>query len=324
MIVRGTGSIGRRHLRVLGGLSSTRVVACPVRDSRLGELRAEGFSAASVSDLPSKARGIVVATETSRHLADVETLLPLGDVLVEKPVAPTAKGLQGLARAAEHSHRRIFVAFCLRFRASLRAFADRLPELGRVDSVRIVCESYLPDWRPATDYRESYSARADEGGVLRDLSHELDYASWLFGRPREVFARVTHSGRLGIDADDGADLLWVSDGGCHVAIRLSYLSRVARRHMTAVGERGEITWDGIANRVTRTDETGRSDTSVFDEGGDAMYARQAAAFLRACDGGDPGVLATFDEGAFVTALADAARCSSQSGRTERILDWRTA
>ncbi len=37
-------------------------------------------------------------------------------------------------------------------------------------------QSWLPDWRPDRDYRESYSARLDEGGVLRDLVHEIDYA----------------------------------------------------------------------------------------------------------------------------------------------------
>ena len=50
-------------------------------------------------------------------------------------------------------------------------------------SAHVSCQSWLPDWRPGRDYRESYSARADEGGALRDLVPELDYATALLGRP---------------------------------------------------------------------------------------------------------------------------------------------
>ena len=43
--------------------------------------------------------------------------------------------------------------------------------------------SYLPGWRPGTDYRQSYSAqRRLGGGVLLDVIHEVDYAAWVLGR----------------------------------------------------------------------------------------------------------------------------------------------
>jgi predicted dehydrogenase len=324
VVVRGTGSIGRRHLDVFGRLVGAGVLACPVRAETSRALSEAGVPVVGLDQLPERLRGAVVATETSRHLADVRTLLTRGDVLVEKPVAPSADGLRELHAEAKRLGRQVFVAFCLRFDASLSRFARRLPEVGAVDAVRIVCESYLPDWRPNTDYRAAYSARAADGGVLRDLAHELDYASWLFGRPREVYARLGNSGRLGIDADDSADLLWETTRGTRVSVRLSYLGRPGRRDMHVSGEHGELRWNGIAQRVTFVDAVGRRESESFGEPRNSMYERQAAAFLLACDGGEPGPLATLEEGAFVAALSDAARHSSKSGRAEAVSHWRSA
>lgn len=323
VLVRGIGSVGRRHIRVLGALPGTNVIACPVRSERIDGLLAEGIQAITFEEIPTAVRGSVIATETGRHLADLAALLPHGDVLVEKPLAVSAEGLEALRDKVDKGGRKVFVGFCLRFDASLRRFAARLPELGAVDSVRIVCESFLPDWRPGSDHRESYSARQSEGGVLRDLSHELDYACWLFGRPREVYALFGNSGRLGIESEDCADLLWKTDTGSRVAVRLSYLGRPARREIRAVGEHGELHWDGVSQRVTRIDVNGREDHDMFDEQRDAMYGRQAEAFLGACAGADPGTLATFEQGAFVVALSDAARRSAQTHRAERIRHWGT-
>jgi hypothetical protein len=55
-----------------------------------------------------------------------------------------------------------------------------------------------------------------------------------------------------------------------------------------------------------------------------MMRAQASAFLDAiATERVDDALATFDDGGFVIALCDAARSASESGRRERIRDWRT-
>lgn len=317
IVVRGTGSAGQRHLRALRTHLGLRPVAYPARSDRDTTLRADGITTISgLEELGAGKACAIVATNTGRHVADTRELLRIGDVLVEKPLAPTLEGLPELERLAASLGRRIWVAFCLRFEPSLRRFGELLPSIGCVDAVRIECQSYLPDWRPG-DHRATYSARPDEGGVLRDLSHEIDYAVHFFGRPQAVFAVVTRSGRLGIEAEDAADLTW-SVASTVVSLRLDYLSPVARRRMRASGADGELEWDGIAQHVRL--RRGGSDEMVesFPCTRDELFARQAAAFLDACDGGDAGPLATFQEGAFVAALTDAAHRSAASGAAQPV------
>jgi predicted dehydrogenase len=305
---------------------ATPVAAIPIRESRRSVLRNAGYEVCDSLEaaVEAGAGALIIATDTSRHLADLKKALQLGcSALVEKPLAPTASGLGELARLIERSGKNVFVACDLRFDKSLLYFRQRLHEIGIVHAVRIECQSYLPDWRPGRDYRESYSARAAEGGVLLDLIHEIDYAVWLFGAPSRVFAQLTNSGRLCIEAEEGADCIWETPGGASVSIRLDYLTRSAHRTMRAYGTNGEIEWDGVAQSVSLR-LNGSVKRRKFPQDRDATILDQDSAFLRAASGGEPATLTQFSEGAVAVSICDAARRSSASGQYEAIRDWRRA
>jgi predicted dehydrogenase len=328
--VRGTGSIGLRHLRVLHALGA-RVAAMPVRSTRSRATDLEGFLVAESWEaawrtLGSPTRwGAIIATDTSRHLDDAREALRAGaTVLVEKPLAPTAAGLAALERDARNADRRVYVACNLRFSTGLRWVRDHLTTLGRPYAARIECQSYLPSWRPGTDYRQGYAARVNEGGVMRDLVHEIDYAVWLFGRPTDVTATLGNTGELNIETEETADLLWTTPGGTVVSVRLDYLSRVPRRRLYVTAEGGTLEWDAISQQVTVQRAGTTQEVVNVSQERDAMMADQARAFLRAAGGSDSeGALATLEEGAFAVALMDAARSASERSQSKPIHDWRS-
>ncbi len=323
--VLGTGSIGSRHLSVLRDLLGMEPIALPVRPGRAAELEKQGYRVASaLSPAAGPELGAcIVATSTERHVADVQQALRSGyAVLAEKPLSHDLTGLGELKSLADARRLKVFVGCNLRFHQGLRKFREWLPKLGRVHSVRIECQSYLPEWRPQSDYRQSYSAREGVGGVLLDLIHEIDYAVWLFGRPEKVFAKLQNTGRLGIQSEEAADLWWQSPSGAAVSIRLDYITRRSTRRMRAVGENGTLEWDAVGGCVRWAPNQGQEQVLNISQERDVMYRDQAEAFLRAIRGGDPGVLTSLDEGADGVAVCDAARCSSRSGQEEAVRDWR--
>ncbi len=99
----------------------------------------------------------------------------------------------------------------------------------RVYSARIICSSYLPDWRPNIDYRNNYSAiKQMGGGVSLDLIHELDYAVGLFGFPKKVYRINGTYSELEISSDDlSAYILEYKDMLCEV--HLDYFGMEYRR-----------------------------------------------------------------------------------------------
>jgi predicted dehydrogenase len=327
VVVCGTGSIGFRHLRVLRDGLQLNPVALPTRASRVSELESKDFHAVSSWETAAinKPWFAVIATDTGRHLTDATRALELGaDVLIEKPISSSTEGLRELEELAERVQRRVFVACNLRFDAGLKLFRQHLPEIGRVQSVRIECQSFLPDWRPETDYRRSYSARAEEGGVLRDLIHEIDYALWLFGVPQRLFAKLKNTGALGIASDESADILWESPSGATVSIRLDYLARVARRKMHAYGELAELEWDYIEKWVSLRQPGKAAQTWPIAQERDDMMRDQLADFIGSTGTDSESFLATLDDGATAVAICDAARRSSQSGHVEVVPNWREA
>jgi predicted dehydrogenase len=318
VLVRGSGSMGLRHLHIVRDVLRLETVAVPTRSDRIASLNALGFEAhASVAAAVQERSRVwsIVATDTARHVNDAIELLPHGDVLIEKPLAPSAEGIGALAAAAARHGRRTFTAFCLRFTPLLQHVQSIVPEMGAIHSVRIEAQSYLPDWRPARDYRRTYSARRGEGGVLRDLSHEVDYVTWLFGRPAEVFCRIGNGGTLGIESDEAADLLWTIPGGPIVSMRLDYVTRVPRRRMAIDAEEGSLDCDLITGTVVHSAVDGTTTRTALSTDRDAMVAAQARAFIH---GVCAEHLATFDEAAFVVALTDAAHESAVEDRPVRI------
>ena len=316
VLVVGSGSIGMRHARVLRE-AGHEVAIFSARSQRRQVLRAEGWMVPDAMEDFSGCRHAIVATRTGSH---VETTLPLleagMDVLVEKPLA--INGEQGLVLldAATKLQRRVFCALNLRFSLSLNFFRSWLDRPGRWHAAHIECRSYLPDWRPGTDWKASYSASATEGGVLRDLVHEIDYAGWLLGWPETVFARFDRSGRLGIKAEEAASLDCSLASGAMVQVDLDYLSRVPIRTMRVFGEKGTLQWNGITQTVQFESLDGTIDSSEKHESRDENLRRQDTAFL---DGADEN-LVSGEEALRGLAVCDAARRSADSARVERVFD----
>lgn len=322
VVVLGTGSMGRQHLRVLAQLGTVHPIAVPARSRRLDVLRQDGVS--RLRDLHEAvaygAKRCIVATDTSRHVEDGLAAIELGlDVLVEKPLSTTAEAAHPLIAQAAQRGCCVFVGCVLRFSESLQTFRMLVERVGRLHAVRVECQSYLPDWRPTRPYRESYSARAEEGGVLRDLIHEIDYAGGLFGWPDRLQARVSNLGRLGIDADEIAELNWETRTGCAVSIRLDYLTKPPRRRLMAFGERGIIEWDGIEQTVTVSIGEAPPNTVTNSQTREDMLLAQDHAFIQASrDRTDPRLATGFD-GVNALAVCDAARRSSSSRREEPVV-----
>lgn len=315
--VLGTGSIGMRHLDLLGRVDGVSPLAVPTRPARRHELVQAGYTTAEGLEEAVRmgAALCVIATDPKRHLEDALAAMDRGlDVLVEKPLATTAREAEQIVRHARSSRRKLFVGCVLRFSESLKTFRERLPAVGRLHAVRIECQSYLPDWRPGRPYQASYSARADEGGALRDLIHEIDYAGWLFGWPATVQARVRNLGRLGIEADEIAELTWETPSGALLSVCLDYLSRPPRRSLRAAGEGGTIAWDGMSGTVTVGVAGAPVEELRSSQTRNEMFLAQARAFLDACEGKLDFRLATADHGVKALAICDAARLASDEGR----------
>lgn len=220
-LIVGRGSIGMRHGAVLETLGV---------EAHFVSRRGAGNDFTTLDAAFSRERRwdlVIICSETVHHERDLMTLAKLGfegSVLVEKPL------FHEMAPLPAHSFSRLAVAYPLRFHPVMRALRNAIGGAPTL-ACNIYAGKWLPDWRADRDYRTIYSARAAEGGgVLRDLSHELDYADWLFGPWSRLAAIGGHmASTLEIDSDDVFQILATHRGCRTVCTEINYLDRRGRR-----------------------------------------------------------------------------------------------
>jgi predicted dehydrogenase len=295
-LVVGLGSIGQRHLRLLRALGLD--VAAVSRRQGVAERCYASIGEALGETKPGY---VVIANETAAHRPALVALAEAGysgTVLVEKPLFAAPAPLPA------HRFAGLYVGYNLRFHPLLRAVQQLLAEEPAI-SAQIYVGQYLPEWRPGRDYRDTASAgRAAGGGVLRDLSHELDYMTWLFGPCRRVAALGGHLGPLAIETDDVQALL-LSFARCPVATaQLNYLDRQGGRDIVINTASRTIRADFLRGTLRVNGEETR-----FAVARDETYLAQHRCAL----GNERALLCSAVEGLAVTELIAAAERAADGG-----------
>ena len=241
-LVIGYGSIGKRHVRLLTELGcqvavvSRRSIDFIPRYSDLTQ---------ALSDW--QPEYVVVANRTSEHHQTIESLVQLGfqgRLLVEKPLFDRPSALSRLSFSLTA------VAYNFRCHPLLMKLKSLLDDSAQLVTANIHVGSYLPVWRSNTDYRQGYSAKKTQGGgVLRDLSHELDYTLWLFGPWQWLTATGGHLSSLEIDSDDAYTLLMETQRCPLVSIHMNYLDRIPRREILVNTDQHTVRVDLINNTI---------------------------------------------------------------------------
>lgn len=274
----GLGSIGTRHLQNLHTVAAEKgipVEAWALRSSGrelpaatqallAGEVRAlsgqEHFDAAFITN------------PTSLHFESLRMLRGKADALfIEKPIFDrTEADLEQCLAPGQKA----YVAAPMRWCGVMLALKRRLPEL-RPYSVRVICSSYLPDWRPGVDYRTVYSAHREMGGgVTIDLIHEWDYLVELFGKPLEMHHFKGTYSDLEIDSDDLS--VYIARYPTMLAeVHLDYFGRQYRRSIELFCKEGTVIADFGAGTLTLADGT----VEHLDEPVNQRYLREMAYFL---------------------------------------------
>jgi len=188
----------------------------------------------------------VIASQTASHYEHfhfIDERVANKRILIEKPVF--SEYHEGHSRGNE-----VYVGYNLRYHDVLWELRALLRASGQVLSANIVTGQYLPSWRPETDYRKSYSASKElGGGVLLDLSHEIDYIQWIFGKFEKVSAIDAKVSSLDITSDDMAYCIGKTEKGIYINLSLDYLSRVPTRRISVQTDTETIIADMIESTI---------------------------------------------------------------------------
>ena len=190
---------------------------------------------------------IFVTNPTQFHLQAIQCFHTKGKhFFIEKPLC--AAGQLNALDIAWRPDSIYYVAAPLRYSSVLQYVKVHIkPE--EVLSVRCISSSYLPDWRPGIDYRQTYSAHKElGGGVSIDLIHEWDYITFLFGFPVKTECLIRKLSDLEIDSDDIA--VYIADFGHMLAeVHVDYIGQSPVRTMEIITKDEVIACDLLKSSI---------------------------------------------------------------------------
>ena len=265
-IVFGTGSIGKRLIRNLRAILGDRIdiIAYKTTD-RDADILENELGANLFYDLDEafaqKPDFAIISNPTSMHIEyAIKAAEHCCDLFIEKPVSDSMKDIEKLEKIVKKKKLITFVAYCLRFSEPFMEVKRILDSkrLGKVISAEVHVGANLAERHNDWDYRRSYSARKElGGGVLLDLSHEIDYARWFFGELELKKASVSKESDFEMDVEDTADLKTTSEQGAEINIHIDWVESPARRYCRIICKKGEISWDKDSNKVIVRQKQGR-------------------------------------------------------------------
>lgn len=319
ILICGLGSIGRRHLRVLRQYWPSLDIS--VFRTGLGPSCQEAELANNIftcfeEALEWRPDAAIIASPASDHL---NRALPLARIdvplLIEKPVGCGRDNLSNWEELISLSHKLpISVAYVLRHDPCVDFVRNQIHDgkLGSLIDADFYCGTWLPDWRPGLDYRETVSARRDQGGgVLLELSHEIDLALWLLGPLDLDFAMLQQSGLLEVDVEDQATLICRTSGNCAVTIRLNFCTNPPKRYILIRGNTGELVCDLVVGMAQASmQDRPSTEKYVRNIPPDDRYYIQMRHFLKTVTG-QASPMCTLYEGLNTLKLVMKARKSDQ-------------
>ena len=207
----GLGSIASRHIVNVAAVLKSKNVhftidvfrheVKPISNPQIKNLVNNLFSEDEFENNGTTYDIIFITNPTALHFDTIKRCIPYAKHLfIEKPVFE--KWNENIDELQMNKDSIYYVACPLRYTAVLQYVKENI-DFNNVISIRAISSSYLPDWRPEIDYRNTYSAHTElGGGVSIDLIHEWDYLTYFFGMPEKTLYVGGKYSDLEINSDD--------------------------------------------------------------------------------------------------------------------------
>lgn len=315
VLVIGTGSIGYRHINnflrlgcAVHYFSYTNKII-PDQDYAGRLIREENLSNAVKKSFD----GIIIANITDKHLETLISVIYANSmnkkILIEKPISNNMDLIDSAKKLIEKNELNVSVGYMLRQHPNLLAMKRCIDMnlLGKILYADFHVGQDLRDWRVGIDHTTHYSAfDSMGGGVILELSHEIDLALWMFGGVEEICAMIARADFLGIQSESIAKIIMRTKSTSLVSINLDWVRLGYRRDCEIVGEMGVLSWNFLEGKLRLfTDESPAG--VVIDEVPENfqrndMYLKMSREFL-AANGGSCGSNASFDDGVKALKIA---------------------
>ena len=264
----GWGSIAKKHLSVINTIDPHINFIVLTRQNTDVNLNEKINFTKNINEfLEYKFEVIIVATPATEHVDYVSMLIDnCRHLIIEKPIAASVEHANLVCSLDKDQ--KIRIGYNLRYLDGLEVLIDHLNQgqLGQVFFTQFTVGQCLTKWRPDRDFRLSVSALHEKGGgVLRELSHELDLATFIFGPPQQSALLKGNIKFKTLDVEDTAIIScsFVKNGSPLMAnLNLDFIRTDPKRQISIVGDKATLIWDILKGTIKLTKDN--KEETIFD------------------------------------------------------------
>lgn len=202
-------------------------------------------------------------------------------IFIEKPLGTNSKLIQFILKKNKEIKADVTIGYVLRknFLANRVFQIIKKKQLGKIHNVKIKASSFLPTWRKNKDYKKTVSAQKRlGGGVLFELSHEIDYLFWLFGSPKIVKSKLIFNKSLKTDVETGVILNLFFKEGFKAIMELDFHSKNKNiRFCEIKGHQKNLLWDLQKKIIKIENKKTKKIQKILDSGN--MFFNQMKYFV---------------------------------------------
>ena len=253
-LVIGYGSIGKRHIKNLSSIKNMKIIVNTKRDNDkfLKNTKCTTYSSLELC-IKEKPDFAIICNETVYHVNTAIKLAKAGiHIFIEKPISNSLKNIKILQNISNKNKIITHVGSVLHFHPCIKKIKEIIEkkELGRILSINVENGSYLPDWHPGENYRESYASKKElGGGVVLTCIHEIDYLYWLFDKISETVSYTKKVSDLDLSVDDVSSILFLFKNNIIGQVHLDYFQVPNSRTCKIIGTKGTLICDLELNFV---------------------------------------------------------------------------
>lgn len=197
------GSIAQKHIKNIRQISKTIKIGI-LRSKNKTSINSKYLIFNKISQaIEFKPDAIFICSPANTHIYYLKKFDGIcKNIFIEKPLCSNINQIRSIKVKKKIN---LQLGYFLRYHPHLHKIKKIIKSkiYGKIKFAQIEVGQYLPDWRPNIDYIKTVSSQKKlGGGVMRELSHEIDYAIWLFGIPEYLFCKNKKLSKLKINVED--------------------------------------------------------------------------------------------------------------------------
>ena len=262
-VIIGTGNIALRHANNISSLKKNKIVTICKRSKSKSNQNFKAFCNNFTNNInlikPKTAASIaVIASPASLHIKDSIILAKQGfHLFIEKPLSITMEKVKQLTSICKKKKLRTLVGYNLRFLDNMNSLKKiiKSKKCGKIYHVHIYVGSNYKFWR-GKNHSSSVTVNKNlGGGVINELSHEIDYMIYLFGQPDNVLTYHCKENKSSNVEEMIVSVFKYKKLNMYITMHLNMLSNNVARYCLIESSNMSIKFDLIKNKLSLSDKS---------------------------------------------------------------------